>query len=333
MNTFCSCTRRHCYYYLSTTCLQNHVCNCTWHHYVHVITMYLKTYVFDKEQSCHEHTENTTCPCKQTEPMSLKPSMHQSCHIFPKTTTLPLPSPPLSWRHSARHQTPPPCAVQQTYKQYRHTLLFASKLCHHVPLKWNTMHTKHSQTMPNVLYLRSICTLLECSEPEMTHPQRQRSCNGRAHQLRWWRLWHIPLISCTASSYLYFLRVILIFRHSFWHSFWHSFRQIFCILSDILSDKVSDISDILLVCASDSFWHIFWHSFWHIFWHIFWHSFNWHIFWHSFWHIFCHIFWHYFWHIFWHSFWHIFWHSFWHIFWHSFWHIFFPTCQVRVVRF
>ena len=41
MNTFCSCSR---------------------HPYVHVITIYLTTDVFDKEQSCPEHTGNTACP-------------------------------------------------------------------------------------------------------------------------------------------------------------------------------------------------------------------------------------------------------------------------------
>ena len=60
--------------------------------------------MFDKEQSYHEHTENTTCACKHTEPVSLTSNMHQCCHIFPQTTTLALPIQPLSWRHSAKQQ-------------------------------------------------------------------------------------------------------------------------------------------------------------------------------------------------------------------------------------
>ena len=60
--------------------------------------------MFDKEQSYHEHTENTTCACKHTEPVSLTSNMHPCCHIFPQTTTLALPIQPLSWRHSAKQQ-------------------------------------------------------------------------------------------------------------------------------------------------------------------------------------------------------------------------------------
>ena len=230
-----------CYYYLSKTCLQNHVCNCTWHHYVHVITMYLNTYVFDKEQSCHEHTENTTCPCKQTEPMSLKPNMHQSCHIFPQSTQLYLFQARLYHEDTARdtklrRHVPfnKHTNHSQTIKQYRHTLLFASKLCHHVPLKWNTMHTKHAQTMPNVLYLRSICTaplmFWTWNDTSLATKKLQRTRTSIEmvkvvrHTSYFLHCFQLPLLSSSDPHMTLFLTFFLAdLLHSVWHSFWQSF--------------------------------------------------------------------------------------------------------------
>ena len=77
------------------------LCTC---YYYESKNIWIYIYMFDKEQSYHEHTENTTCACKHTEPVSLTSNMHQCCHIFPQTTTLALPIQPLSWRHSAKQQ-------------------------------------------------------------------------------------------------------------------------------------------------------------------------------------------------------------------------------------
>ena len=109
--------------------------------------MYLKTYAFDKEQSCREHTDNTACSVhKQKEPVSLKQNMSELTHLSPDHHFSS--SNPASIMKT-QHETPNSAAMcrsteklgtkhthhSQTIKQYTHTLLFASKLCHHVPLK------------------------------------------------------------------------------------------------------------------------------------------------------------------------------------------------------
>ena len=89
------------------------------------------SYVFDKEQSYHEQTEYTTCACKHAEPVSLTSNMHQCCHTVPQTTWIQT----LSWRHSAKQQTPPPRAVQHK-KSFTNGNPDSATMC-----RWTETHT------------------------------------------------------------------------------------------------------------------------------------------------------------------------------------------------
>ena len=133
----------------------------------------------------------------------------------------------------------------QTIKQNRHTLLFASKLCHHVPLKWNTMHTKHSQTMPNVLYLRSICNaplmFWTWNDTSLATKKLQRTRTSIEmvkvvrHTAYFLHCFQLPLLSSSDPH------IPTFFRTSYWHEPQILSGISFDLLSDILSDTLSDI--------------------------------------------------------------------------------------------
>ena len=115
--------------------------------------------------------------------------------------------------------------------------------------------------MPNVLYLWSICkarlmfwtwndTSLATKKLQRTRTSNLLQ-NDTAQKLKWWRLWDIHLISCTASSdpqtvcQTYLSHIMTFFLTSCWHEPEFLSGISFDILSDILSDISSDIlSDI-----------------------------------------------------------------------------------------